>query len=94
MELDEFITKTLIDVVRGVRGANSNLDNSSDKFQLRAGEDVSFDVAVTISEKSDTSRGGSIKIYAVNLGGEKGASNINESVTRIKFKIKPNNSMV
>ena len=66
MELDEFITQSLVQVCRGVRNANKTIAESIVKgcnnvFMLHEGNDnvssaVEFDVAVTL--KSDSTRGG------------------------------------
>jgi hypothetical protein len=92
MELKEFITKTLKDITDGVLETNQYLkDGEKGGFELYPNEDGSiiFDIAVTIGENSDTSKGGGIKVYALNLGGVKNNSNSNETVSRIKFKVKP-----
>ena len=92
MQLDQFITNTLTDVVNGVRKANETFKETS-KFELRTGEEIAFDIAITVSEESSSKKGGGISVYSIKLGGEKGSSDSNQNITRIKFKIKPNYNM-
>lgn len=92
MELEQFITRTLIDVVSAVKRANE-ATGGGQKFQLRAGEEISFDIAITVTEGTKTAKEGGIKVYALKLGGEKSDSNSNENISRIKFKIKPNSNL-
>lgn len=88
MELAEFVKTTLVDIVKGLKGANSDLAGT-DKFRLLSNEQISFDIAVTVSEESKSSAGGGIHVYAVKIGGEKGNLTTNESISRIKFNVTP-----
>lgn len=90
MELQEFITSTLESISKGLQDANKNLSGSNN-YRLAFGKDgeITFDIALTVSETSDKSAGGGIKVYALSIGGEKGKSNLQENVSRIKFKIQP-----
>ncbi len=92
MELEDFISKTLVDVVSAVKKANAETGGGV-QFQLRSGEEVSFDIAITVTEGAKTEKGGGIKVYALNIGGEKSNTSANEHVSRIKFKIKPNHNL-
>ena len=89
MELEQFITATLVDIVSGIKKANKNF-GGSDKFDLRSGEEISFDIAITVTEGTKKTGAAGIHVYALKLGGEKGSSVTNENISRIKFKVKPN----
>ncbi len=92
MELKEFITKTLVDIFESVNETNDKI-GSGKKFQLRTGDDILFDIAITVTEGTNKEKEGGIKVYALKLGMEKSNSNFNENVSRIKFKIKPNSNI-
>ncbi len=48
---------------------------------------ISFDIAVTVNEKTQGEKGGGIKVYAISAGGKKEKTNEQETVSHIKFKI-------
>lgn len=100
MELQEFITETLIEISNGVHeannirlGENATNSNTSRTFFLRPGSKsengsgIEFDVAVTTKKSGDGKAGAKLKLSVVEaeLGGGGGASK--ESVSRIKFTI-------
>ena len=102
MELQEFITKTLIDIKTGLRKANEHFASQEGKtlgldataaFMLPAyahgGKDgcINFDIAVTVSQESSESGGTGIKIAIVNIGGEMKGVDKQESVSHIKFSL-------
>lgn len=93
MELEKFVTNTLISIVEGVKNANGYFkkENKEAQFWLDYGKDneVKFDIAITVSEESKKFGGGGIKVYAINIGGEKGKSDMQENISRIKFTVKP-----
>jgi hypothetical protein len=88
MELEKFITATLNDIVNGIKNVNKGL-GGGDKFSLKNHDEISFDIAITVTDGSEKSGGASIRVYALELGGKKAGKTINENVSRIKFKIKP-----
>ncbi|WP_320055769.1 trypco2 family protein [Desulfuromonas thiophila] len=100
MELQEFITETLLGISNGIREANNvRLDkkpadpNASRTFFLRPGSrsengaGIEFDVAVTTKKIGEGKAGAKLKLTVVEaeLGGSGEASK--ESVSRIKFTI-------
>jgi hypothetical protein len=90
MELEEFVKKTLTDIVCGVKAANKEMGGTAnERFDLKPGDPISFDVAVTVTEESAKSGSAGIKVYPISLGGGKESSKLNENVTRIKFLVKP-----
>jgi len=103
MELQEFIKNTLVSIKNGVHDANLEfakqegktlgqdfsalfvVDSSRDKGQNY----ISFDVAITVSEKSKKSGGGKLNIQVASLGGEAGDIKSQEHISRIKFHVIP-----
>ncbi|MBQ9660735.1 MAG: hypothetical protein IJV37_05665 [Bacteroidales bacterium] len=94
MELKEFVTKTILDIVDGVREAQQNNNTTATINAHSAGTayrgvyEVEFDVALTAIKKDDKARG--LEIYALSImdfGGsrQKGASNTTEQ--RVRFKV-------
>ena len=94
MELQEFIKHSLISITNGIGEANKELGNGN-KFVMPAmgyGNEkgsIIFDIAVTASSESEKSKGGGLKISVVDFGGKVDNKITNESVSRIKFSIKP-----
>ena len=100
MELQEFITETLLEISNGIREANNirlgekaTDPNASQTFFLRPGSKadngagIEFDVAVTTKKAGEGKAGAKLKLSVVEaeLGGAGGASK--ESVSRIKFTV-------
>ncbi len=93
MELQEFIKNTLTSIVNGLNEANQSFTGKANfKLDTEKGE-VHFDIAITVSEEDKKSGGAGIKVYALKLGGEKEISNIQESVSRIQFKVIPSQNI-
>ena len=96
MELEEFIKTTLISIKNGVHSANKELEkNGADRpaYLLMTGEakeggSIEFDVAVTATHEKDRGGKASIRIYVAEIGRRVEEKNIQESISRIKFKIK------
>jgi len=90
MELQEFIRATIESIINGVKEANKNLGGENG-VRLRPGKDGEFlfDIAITVSQESKKSGGAGVKVYALNVGGEKGSSVTHENISRVKFKIEP-----
>lgn len=89
MQLEEFITNSLIEIDRGVRKANEILEkeNSKPRYSIRSDKDrrISFDVAVTAG--SNTSDG--ISVAAFGIGGKNTKEILSEAVSRIQFHVTP-----
>ena len=78
MELEEFISKTLASIYKGVKNANKEIDGY-----------IKFDVAVT-ANNSDSAKGAAgIRVWSIGVGAEKEASSSEQTVSRIKFGIAP-----
>ena len=98
MELQEFIKKTLIGIVKGVENANDEYgkskNNTQKPFRLITGDEVKkgagvqFDLAVTTKKEGDAGASASISVIAVDItAGAKGKI-ASEEVNRIKFTVK------
>ena len=101
MELEEFITTTLMNIKRGIRKANEQVAKDEGKtlgldasivFQLSEKEKnggIKFDVAVTVSNEKKKEGGGKIRVAVVDVGGGKESSAKEERMSRISFSIDP-----
>ena len=92
MELQEFIKHSLISITNGIGEANKELNNKFVMPAMGYGNEkgsIIFDIAVTASSESEKSKGGGLKISVVDFGGKVDNRITNESVSRIKFSIKP-----
>lgn len=94
MELETFISKTLIDIYNGVKKANEELCKDGYKpFMLgyahTADETILFDVAVTASSERTKGGNATIKVFSLELGGKKDSSLSQEKVSRIQFRVRP-----
>jgi hypothetical protein len=100
MELDEFISKTLQQIVDGVESARrakgNEIVNPTVVGIIPSGKSyvnerlihyIDFDVAVTVQDSRDTQGGGKISVLGMNLGGKMDASTQSQTVTRIKFDV-------
>jgi hypothetical protein len=101
MELEEFISKTLVSIYKGVKSANKEIEvistSSGSYFNIeaagthkeRADGYIKFDVAVTASNSADLKGGAGIRVWSIGIGGEKETSTSEQIVSRIKFGIAP-----
>lgn len=99
MELEQFISKTLISIYKGMRAANQGVKAEDDRprfmiepaswYEDRAKGCIDFDLAVTASNRSSKEGGAGLKILAFNLNGSKNTNISDQTVSRIRFKIAP-----
>jgi hypothetical protein len=95
MELNEFITKVLVDIAIGIKNANAQMDNSTFEMESYRRETkegfIAFDIAVKSGEVKDKEGNAGIGIQVINLGigGKVGTSSTQEQVNRIKFSVMP-----
>lgn len=103
MELKEFISKSLTEIIDGVseaqsyaktKGAKINPADfnggSNSNFLLNnggLGQEIEFDVAVNANETSDSKIGAGINVWGVGIGGHSTAGQENSITSRIKFNI-------
>ena len=91
MELETFITTTLISIKNGIIKANKKLNPDQRSFYIDSTKDgaIKFDIAVVISKEANNKGGGKITIPFINLGGEKNNKDNQEHTSRIKFEVCP-----
>lgn len=97
MELDEFVTTTLIQVMKGVKNAQQQwaaemqgggVINPSFGELKTIVQEVKFDVAVTAGKKTETGGGGGVKVFAAaDISGKVNHSTENSTVSRIAFSV-------
>ena len=63
----------------------SNISDSNDTLTLLT--DISFDIAVTASDKKESGASGGINVLSLKLGGKLEGERFNETVSRIKFSV-------
>lgn len=97
MELKEFVQNTLVSIAEGVQEASkiwkTKSEHKDERFiivdmgNIKEGNVINFDVAITTSsEKSGNMKGGGkILVAELGLGGESKQST--ENVSRVKFKV-------
>jgi hypothetical protein len=99
VELDAFVTETLLEIANGLAAANNAIRDEKAKpdlpmtFSLRPGSQnergagIDFDVAVTTKLEGKGRASGKLKLAVVEaeLGG--GGSSSKEHVSRIKFTV-------
>ena len=98
MDLKEFISKTISDIIDGLDSASKELKGKKRKVGLYStGKDnrrhIEFDVAVIASNKKGKKKdfGGEIKVWGILAGGAKAqiaSEDSNSSVSRIKFGVR------
>lgn len=97
MELDKFVSETLVAISKGVDRAKSDTQESikvnppvygSGTGQMttiddRATSDIQFDVALTVEDTAEG--GGKISVFGSNVGGSKG--NKETLTSRVSFSV-------
>lgn len=96
MNLDDFISETLVNIANGVSWANRKLAEEKPKpaaFILHPGghskttNGIDFDVAVTTKASGDGRTGAKLKISVVEAEIGAGGGVSKESVSRVKFTV-------
>ena len=97
MNLEKFISETLINIKKGLRSANEELvedgkilgKDASATFLIGSdgSEKISFDIAVTVSEETEKKGSGGIKVMSVGVSGDLGKIETQQYVSRIKFNV-------
>jgi hypothetical protein len=92
MNLEEFISQSLTDIANGVTKANQSLEKSQFEIEHYTRTNngyITFDIAVTASQKGTKGASGGIIVWGVNVGGKLDEENQNQVVSRIKFSVIP-----
>jgi hypothetical protein len=97
MELEKFITVTLLNIKKGIQNANIKIaedisktlgDDETIQYQIdREGKGIKFDIAITVSNERNLKGGGEIRVAVLNLGGGKSSDSKEEHVSRISFEV-------
>jgi hypothetical protein len=91
MELDQFIADTLTNVQKGLATANSKIKDTGEKsFIMNSGDQVTFDVALTVNDENGGKVGGGIRIAGIGLGSDLETKSTQGSISHIKFSVKCN----
>ncbi|HBN22915.1 MAG TPA: hypothetical protein DD412_06740 [Holosporales bacterium] len=98
VNLSEFIENTLVEISKGVKGANEKINATKEYtdavFNLRANKGdsktvkgIEFDVGITAEKNAKGSMGLMVKLFSLSGGvsAEKGAKT--EDIQRVKFEI-------
>jgi hypothetical protein len=87
MELDEFVRKTLEQVIDGVGQACKHARANKAHIGSSSYSPIEFDVAVTVTEGSESKADGGIKVAGIGIGGHGKTELTNSSVSRVKFTV-------
>jgi hypothetical protein len=91
MQLDEFISQTLNEIINGVKEAQKACTESNPIIvPYRSGQrpqQIEFDVALTVEKGTQTKGGIGVLSGIVNLGSAGQSDNSQTAVNRIKFTI-------
>ena len=98
MELREFVKETLVQIISGVADAQSSAEvestrsavapsgqGTSDRDTLN--QDVTFDVALTTTDKSLTKGGVGVFVGAIGLGSQGQSDSSRLSLSRVQFTV-------
>ncbi len=92
MELQQFISDTLFNVKMGLSNANKRINEAENKqsktFVINQGDQVSFDIAVTVNDESAGNVGAGIRIASIGIGSDLETKTAQGSISRIKFSVK------
>ena len=90
MELKEFVTKTLVEIIEGVKDAQATAKEARGAVIPMAADPIrtiDFDVALTTSESTKSKGGIGVFLGGAGIGGQKQAAGEAKSFSRIKFSV-------
>ena len=99
MELQDFICNSLMQIMAGIASAKGKYDSrfSGDGVicptwngptdQKDRMQEVKFDVAVTVTSKTEEGGGGGIRVVALDISAKASHSAENNTVSRISFSV-------
>ena len=92
MNLDEFITNSLLGIKHGIEGANDDIDSYSFGIGMEDVEQkegyIEYEIAVTAGEETKEEGEGKVNLKVVDLGAGVKDTATKEHVSRIKFYIR------
>jgi hypothetical protein len=93
MNLETFLSDSLVSIASGVGSANKKLKKQQFVIYNIRENVIEFDVAVTVSEGKTEVVGGSIgggfPGFMAKIFGKQSSSKSDKNVSRIKFRVKP-----
>lgn len=87
MELDEFVRRTIEQVITGVSQACKHAKENGAMITSNRLQPIEFDVAVTTTEGSESKKSGGIAVWGLGLNAQGRNEMTNSSVSRIKFTV-------
>ena len=91
MELKDFISQTLVNIVKGVEDANKTTKRfklaSNIHDQLGSGQDVEFDVSIMVSQDSKENIDGKIGVALASIAGDIEQKETSQNLHRMKFRV-------
>lgn len=93
MNLEKFVADSIVDIENGLKKASTEIgsDLSVEVSKDMSSRGIHFDVAVTVSESSQTAKEGetkaSIQVLSLGGSGSKSSNNASEMVSRIQFNV-------
>ncbi len=96
MDLQEFVSQTLVQIIQGVKdaqqearkhGGKVNPDQSHSPFPGKDIQNVEFDVALTVTEGTGTKGGMGLVVGPLALGTQGESKAQNSSVSRVRFSV-------
>ncbi len=88
MELDEFISSTLSQIIKGVKDAQDQYGDLVNPCEFGENmKSVDFDVAVAVVENNSTDGKAKISVMGSGIGGAASAKTIEKSSTKVKFSV-------
>ena len=85
MELREFVKNTLIEIAEGVKDAKLDYLKLKGEIPKREMCRVKFDIALTQTEKADSTKGIGVVLSSVKVGASKDEQQSSSSLTRVEF---------
>ncbi len=100
MELEEFITQTLVAIRAGIKKANKKIIDLKD-FGVEntytmgnVGDKINFDIAVTATEENGGKAGGGMQIAVLRMGADVESKSVQSNISRIKFAVDLNHNQM
>ena len=90
MELNEFVKKTLLQILDGINSAQteSSVGVISPEMNGANVQTIKFDVAVTVEESVGSDAGAKINVFGSKVGAEIEGKKASETATRINFEVR------
>lgn len=87
MELREFVKTTLVEIAEGVSDAKIEYLKLKGQIQDKRSCEVRFNIALTQTEKADSSKGIGVVLSSVKIGANKDEGQTSSSLTSVEFVV-------